>query len=162
MTIISTLEDYLSGIEIVSSIDNNLMGLKWELTQDRYAWEAFNPKDTKLQILALEKERKIAVAYAVESLKSQLLNNYSADYYVFSIANGLIKKLEIHRTNCICTAKLVDGNFDFCSTFEDAQNKAYEICQLIHWDFTSNCEKCLPYWDIVALKLEVENFFKSI
>ena len=161
MTIISTLEDYLTGIETVSSIDNNLRGLEWQLTRDRYTWEAFNPKDTKLQILALEKERKIAVASAVESLKSQLLNNYSADYFVFSRANELQKKIEIHRTNCICTPKLVNGNFDFCSNFEDAQNKAYEICQLIHWDFGSSCNECLPYWDIAALKLEVENFYKS-
>ena len=160
MTIISTLEDYLTGIKTVSSIDSNLRGLKRELSEDRYTWDVVNPTAIKLEILELEKQREIAVASSVEFLKRQLLNAYSTDYYVFSIANGLNKKIEIHRTNCNCTPKLVNGNFDFCSNFEDAKNKAFEICKLISWDINDSCDECLPYWDIVALKIEVENFYK--
>ncbi len=158
MTTISTLEDYLSGIQTISRIDSNLTGLKWELNKDRYTWDVFNPTAIKLEILALEKQREIAVASSVEILKRQLLNPYSTDYYVFSIANGIKKKIEIHRTNCNCTPKLVNGNFDFCSNFEDAQNKANEIYKLISEDIIDSCFECLPYWDIAALKIEVENF----
>ena len=162
MKIISTLEDYLKDCSDVRHIDSHLRAHKWELNKDRYTWDVFNPKAIELEILTLEKQREIAVASSVEILKTKLLNNYSTDYYVFSIADGIKKSIEIHRTNCICTKSLAKGNFDFCSNFNDAQKKAYEICGLINWDFDDSCNECLPYWDVAALRIEVENFYKSI
>jgi hypothetical protein len=162
MTIISTLEDYLSEDSDVRYVDTHLRAKKWELTKDRYTWDVFNPKAIENDILALEKEREIAVASSVGFLKNKLLNTYSTDYYVFSIKDAPRKTIEIHRTNCICTLKLVNGNFEFCTNFKDAIDKSYEISRLINWDIDDSCDECLPYWDVVALRIEVENFYKTI
>ena len=157
MFLVSTLEHYLGDVNAIIHIDSNISFHKSQLKADRYEWEVFNVKSTEFEIAQLEIEREKEVDIAIAELVD-IIKPFSSDYYVYS--NTMPLSIEIHRTNCKVTETLKNGKFDFYPTFENANKKAFEICQKIHWDINDGCRVCKPYLDVKALKIELEKFYK--
>jgi hypothetical protein len=160
MFLINTLDSYLESTEDISKIDRDIDFKIRLLKKNRHSWEVFDKKGIESEILELEKKREEAIPSAIDAL-IELITPFSENYYVISRSGPQSKTIQIHRSNCIKIESLKNGQFDSCSSFDDAKKKSNKLVPEIERDYLDDCEDCLPYLDIVSLKKEIEEYFKN-